>query len=297
MKDKSLQTAKTPKRRKLNKMKREIVKAFQGIPAIKDNNITLYRSLPTNKMESLGPFVFVDYFITQGIKGIGDTPHPHAGIEVISYLFQGESVHKDSLGNTDTLTDGDAQFIKAGKGIIHKETPKRARKGLQLWTSLPPEQKFDDAEYFSFKAAKIPSFKINENEVKVVAGEVNGHEGILPTSRPTILAHIHFVNDKKIVLQVSNQWELGVYIINGKALVAEKGPLNIGDLVVLSNGNDLELQAHGDFPVDVVLLGGEKIDYPLIFDGPFVMDRQENINKAHQNYQTGKMGSLEGVPF
>lgn len=278
-------------------MKREIAKAFQGIPAIKDSNITLYRSLPTNQIESLGPFVFVDYYETKGTKGIGDSPHPHAGIEVISYLFQGESIHKDSLGNTDTLKDGDAQFIKAGKGIIHKETPQRTRKGLQLWTSLPPEQKFDEAEYYSYKANKIPTFKLNENEIKVIAGELNGHKGILPTARPTILVHIHFDNLNAITLLTNDLWELGVYIINGQAMVAEKGPLNIGDLAVLSKGNEIKLQANGDLPVDVVLLGGEKIDYSLVFDGPFVMDSKENIIKAYQNYQSGKMGSLDGVPL
>lgn len=113
-------------------MKRTIEKAYQGIPTIKNGDITLYRALPTNKIESLDPFVFIDYYETKGKKGIGDSPHPHPGIEVISYLFTGESVHKDSLGNIDTLTDGDAQFIKTGSGIIHKETPNRNRKGLQL---------------------------------------------------------------------------------------------------------------------------------------------------------------------
>ena len=78
-------------------MKREIAKAFQGIPAVQDSAMTLFRALPTNQIESLGPFVFVDFYETKGTKGIGDSPHPHAGIEVISYLLQGESVHKDSL--------------------------------------------------------------------------------------------------------------------------------------------------------------------------------------------------------
>lgn len=274
-------------------MKRTIVKAFQGIPAIKDSEITLYRSLPTNQIESLGPFVFVDYYETKGTKGIGDSPHPHAGIEVISYLFIGESVHKDSLGNVDTLTDGDAQFIKAGSGIIHKETPQRTRKGLQVWTSLPPEQKFDKPEYYSYKADKIPSFTVNGNDVKLVSGKVNGHNGILPTASPTVFVHVHFNNSNNVALNVDSSWELGVYIINGKATIGEQGPLNIGDLALLGSGDEVDIKAPGDLPVDVVLLGGQKIDYPLYFKGPFVMDSEENLIKAYQNYQTGKMGSLD----
>ncbi|MBK9212875.1 MAG: pirin family protein [Saprospiraceae bacterium] len=278
-------------------MKREIAKAFQGIPAVQDSAMTLFRALPTNQIESLGPFVFVDFYETKGTKGIGDSPHPHAGIEVISYLLQGESVHRDSLGNTDTLTDGDAQFIKAGQGIIHKETPRRSRKGLQLWTSLPPKQKFEEAEYYSYKANTIPTFKLDENEIKVIAGEISGHKGILPTARPTVLVHIHFENSNEINLPIDANWELGVYVINGQVMVAEKGPLQIGDLALLTEGDEIKLQAFGDLPVDIVLLGGEKIDYPLVFDGPFVMDSKENLAMAYQNYKTGKMGSLDGIPF
>lgn len=278
-------------------MKRTIVEAWKGIPNKKDSDITLYRSLPTNQIESLGPFVFVDYYETKGAKGIGDSPHPHAGIEVISYLFTGESIHKDSLGNVDALTDGDAQFIKAGSGIIHKETPQRTRKGLQLWTSLPPEQKFDAPEYYSYKADKIPSFWVNGNKVKLVSGEANGHKGILPTASPTVLVHVHFDNLNNIVLDVDNNLELGVYIIDGKVTISGQGPLNIGDLALLGNGDEVDLKPMGDLPVDVVLLGGKKIDYPLYFEGPFVMDSPENIIKAYQNYQTGKMGSLDNIPF
>lgn len=274
-------------------MKRNITKAFQGIPAMKDSTITLYRSLPSNQLESLGPFVFVDYYETKGKKGIGDTPHPHAGIEVISYLFTGESVHKDSLGNVDTLRDGDAQFIKSGKGIIHKETPQSSRRGLQLWTSLPPAQKFDEPEYYSYKSDTIPTFTVNDNAIKLVTGSLNGHQGILPTASPTLLAHIHFNNFNKVVLNVEESWELGIYIINGKAIVGEQGPINIGDLALLSNGDEIEVTAHGELPVDIVLLGGKKINYPLFFDGPFVMDSQENIGKAYDNYHSGKMGSLD----
>ena len=274
-------------------MKRTIQKAFQGIPVINDDEITLYRSLPTNLIESLGPFVFVDYYETKGTRGIGDTPHPHAGIEVISYLFSGETVHKDSLGNVDTISDGDAQFIKSGRGIIHKETPQRSRKGIQLWTSLPPEQKLDEPEYFSYRSDTIPSFKINGNDVKLISGELNNHNGILPTAKPTLLAHIHFNNSEEVVLNVDENWELGVYVINGNVSVGEQGPLNIGDLALLNQGDEIVLKPFGDFPIDVVLLGGEKINYPLFFEGPFVMDSRENIIKAFENYESGKMGKLD----
>ncbi|MBL0294605.1 MAG: hypothetical protein IPQ04_10160 [Saprospiraceae bacterium] len=97
-------------------------------------------------------------------------------------------------------------------------------------------------------------------------------------------------------MPIDGNWELGVYVINGQVMVAEKGPLQIGDLALLTEGDEIKLQAFGDLPVDIVLLGGEKIDYPLVFDGPFVMDSKENL-AAYQNYKTGKMGSLDGIPF
>lgn len=276
---------------------RIIVKAFKSSTVINDGDMRLLRSLPTFDIESLGPFVFLDHYQHQSKRGIGDTPHPHAGIEVISYLLDGSVVHKDSLGNVDTLNAGDSQFIKAGSGMLHKETPQSGRHGLKLWTSLPAKNKFDKPEYFSFKADKIPVIELAGNTIKVITGNVNGREGIIPVTSPAVLAHIHFKTGHEVTLKIDETFQLGVYLLEGGIMVGVQGLLVKGDIGLLSNGAQINLKPTRDLPADCIVLGGQKIAEPLIFEGPFVMATIENLNLTKRNYASGKMGTLDGVPF
>lgn len=276
---------------------RTILKAFKSSTVINDGDMHLLRSLPTSNIESIGPFVFLDHYQHRSKRGIGDSPHPHAGIEVISYLLEGSVVHEDSLGKVDVLNAGDSQFIKAGSGMLHKEIPQSGRHGLQLWTSLPAKNKFDKPEYFSYKANKIPQIELNGNIVKVIAGKVNETPGILPTTSPTVLAHIHFKTNNEVILKVDETFELGIYVVQGNIILGVQGPLIKGDLVLLSDGAQINIKPTGDLPIDVIVLGGKKITEPLLFEGPFVMDTIENLKLTKQNYATGKMGTLDGIPF
>ncbi|TAM99220.1 MAG: pirin family protein [Chitinophagaceae bacterium] len=263
---------------------RIIVKAFKSSTVINDGDMRLLRSLPAFNIESLGPFVFLDHYQHQSKRGIGDTSHPHAGIEVISYLLDGSVVHKDSLGNVDTLNAGDSQFIKAGSGMLHKETPQSGRHGLKLWTSLPAKNKFDKPEYFSFKADKIPVIELEGNTIKVIAGNVNGKEGILPVTSPAVLAYIHFKTGHEVTLKIDETFQLGVYVLQGGIMVGVQGPLVKGDIGLLSNGAQINLNPTRDLPADCIVLGGQKIAEPLIFEGPFVMATIENLNLTKRNY-------------
>ena len=276
---------------------RAIIKAFKSSTVINDGDMRLLRSLPTSSIESLGPFVFLDHYQHQSKRGIGDKPHPHAGIEVISYLLEGSVEHKDSLGNVDILNAGDSQFIKAGSGMLHKETPLSGRHGLQLWTSLPSKNKFDKPEYYSYKSDKIPVLELNGNTIKIIAGNINGTEGVLHTTSPTVLTHIHFKTNNEVTLEVNKTFQLGVYVLQGSVMVGTQGPLVKGDLALLSDGEQINLQPTGDLPIDIIVLGGKKITEPLLFEGPFVMDSIENLQLTQQNYISGKMGTLDGVPF
>lgn len=116
---------------------------------------------------------FIDHYRHQSRRGIGDSPHPHAGIEAISYLLEGGVAHRDSLGFKDTLGPGDAQWIRAGRGMWHAEQPSGGRHGLQLWTSLPPAQKLAEPAYASFRAAGIPEIRHAGARVRVIAGSLD----------------------------------------------------------------------------------------------------------------------------
>jgi len=228
-------------------------------------------------------------------RGIDDKPHPHAGIEVISYLLEGGVEHRDSAGFHDRLGPGDAQWIRAGRGMLHAEQPTGGRHGLQLWTSLPPAMKFADPDYASFRAADIPEIHLPGARVRIIAGKVNGTTGPMRNATPTVFAHVYLEAGAEIELDIDAE-ELGLYVLQGE-LETDTDALAPGALVLLGPGGHIKLKAAPELPADVAVLGGDKVDGELVFAGPFVMDTPEHAAQAQRDFLEGKKGRLDGVPF
>ncbi|MFI5445538.1 pirin family protein [Polaromonas sp. UC242_47] len=279
-------------------MQRIIENIFPSERIIDDGDMLLWRALPLDGRTSLGPFVFIDHYRHQSRRGIGDSPHPHAGIEVISYLLEGGVAHRDSLGFKDTLGAGDAQWIRAGRGMLHAEQPSGGRHGLQLWTSLPPAQKLADPAYASFRAADIPEIRSAGARVRVIAGRLGDVTGPMQTTSPTVFAHIRLDPGASVTLPVDAAFELGLYVLDGR-LEGQAGgaPLGSGALALLSAGSSLTLTAATGEGADVALLGGAPVQGAILFGGPFVMDTPERLAQAKRDFASGAMGRLEGVPF
>lgn len=263
---------------------------------IDDGDMRLWRALPVNARESLGPFVFVDLYRHQSQRGIGDKPHPHAGIEVISYLLEGGVEHRDSLGFRDTLGPGDAQRIRAGRGMLHAEQPSGGRHGLQLWTSLPPSMKFVEPEYASIRTVDIPQIDGPGARVRVIAGTVNGITGPMQNAQPTVFAHVQLEPGAQVVLDVDAE-QLGFYVLEGAAEGPAGETLIPGSLGIFGQGDQVTLKSAAGQPANLALIGGVPVEGELVFAGPFVMDTPENAQRAQQDFLTGKMGRLDGVPF
>ncbi|MBN9474012.1 MAG: hypothetical protein ABS43_11375 [Bordetella sp. SCN 67-23] len=263
---------------------------------IDDGDMLLWRALPQRDRISLGPFVFIDHYRHRSRRGIGDSPHPHAGIEVISYLLEGEVEHRDSEGFRDRLDAGDAQWIRAGRGMLHAEQPAGGRHGLQLWTSLPPEHKLIEPAYASFRRDSIPEFELGDARVRVIAGNIGGHAGPMTTTMPTLLAHVRLASGGRTVLPVPEE-ELGLVVLDGQLDLGDGKTLGAGALAVLAPGDSVELRATAQGPADVALLGGPPAQGQIFFGGPFVMDTPERLLQAKRDFASGKMGRLDGVPF
>lgn len=263
---------------------------------IDDGDMLLRRALPVDAQPSLGPFVFLDHYRHHSRRGIGDKPHPHAGIEVISYLLDGEVEHRDSVGFRDRLGPGDAQWIRAGRGMLHAEQPAGGRHGLQLWTSLPPAMKFAEPDYASFRAADIPEIRVPGASIRVIAGKVNDTAGPMRNATPTVFAHVRLEPDAKVDLDIDAD-ELGFYVLEGEVQAPTGEVLGPGTLALFGTGTRIALQAAAAQPASVALLGGDRVEGELIFDGPFVMDTPERIVQAKRDFLSGKMGRLDGVPF
>jgi len=278
-------------------MQRTIESVLPAERIIDDGDMLLWRALPLPARQSLGPFVFIDHYRHRSRRGIGDRPHPHAGIEVLSYLLEGGVEHRDSLGNVDRLGPGDAQSISAGRGLLHAEQPEGGRHGLQLWTSLPPDLKLSDPTYRSFRAADIPEFGEAGARTRVIAGRIGGVEGPMRLASTTVFGHIHLAAGASVTLAVEAGLELGLYVLQGRIQHAGAAPLDTSGLALLGDGDELHLSATDGRGADVALLGGVPVAGMPLFDGPFVMDTPERLAQAKRDFASGRMGRLDGVPF
>jgi redox-sensitive bicupin YhaK (pirin superfamily) len=277
-------------------MDRQITHIVAALDVIDDGDMHLRRALPQPERQSVGPFVFVDHYRHESLRGIGDRPHPHAGIEVISYLINGAVEHHDSFGNVDRLGANDAQYILAGSGMLHAEQPLSGRHGLQLWTSLPPSLNQSAPRYQSLPAAAIPGADDAGRHVRVLAGQVNEWQGPLPLNANGTFAFARVSAGSDLTLGVQAGLELGLYVVSGSVRVGATA-LTTGTLGVLSNGTALTIRAAGETAAEVALIGGDAVTYPLLFSGPFVMDTREKLAQAKRDYAEGRMGRLDGVPF
>jgi redox-sensitive bicupin YhaK (pirin superfamily) len=278
-------------------MDRQIETLLPASRIVEDGDMLLYRALPTPGRVSIGPFVFLDHYRHRSARGIGDKPHPHAGIEVVSYLLEGGVEHRDSAGFRDRLGPGDAQWIRAGSGILHAEQPLGGRHGLQLWTSLPRAQKFAEPAYASYREADIPRVQLPGATLTVIAGRLADAEGPLVLATPTIFALLHLDPGARAQLTVDEAAELGLYILEGALEGPDRSRLGPGILAPLTSGASLSLTASDRGPAIVALIGGLPAETPILFSGPFVMDTQEHLTRAKRDYSSGKMGRLDGVPF
>jgi redox-sensitive bicupin YhaK (pirin superfamily) len=293
----ALEVARLRQRRHVGAMSRRIETRLAAQRVIDDGDMLLHRALPAPDRLSVGPFVFLDHYRSRSARGIGDRPHPHAGIEVLSYLLEGGVEHRDSMGFRDRLGPGDAQWIRAGRGILHAEQPQGGRHGLQLWTSLPPAQKLAEPTYKSWRAGDIPEIRKPGACVRVIAGSVEGVVGPMALATPTVFAHATLEAGTALTLAVDQGHELGIYVLEGALESEGAAPLGAGELAVLTAGPAVVLASTGKQAATVALIGGQPAEGPILFAGPFVMDTPERLRQARQDYLAGRMGRLEGVPF
>jgi redox-sensitive bicupin YhaK (pirin superfamily) len=245
-------------------------------------DFSVLRALPTAKCRHAGPFVFLDHFGPLVVKpGPGIPTHPHAGIEVITYLFTGSQIHSDSLGNVSRVGPGGAQWITAGRGLLHAEKPDPGATlhGIQIWTSLPRAMKRAEPRYQGVQAESVPEFAVDSATIRLLAGQFNGATGPITLAQPALLLHARVPEGAAARIATPAAFEMGVYHLTGQ-------------FDLLTSGDAIELP-----PGEYIVLGGEPAEEPLLFGGPFVMDTQQALLAAQEDYYAGRMGTLDGVPF
>ncbi|MGZ5042310.1 MAG: pirin family protein [Usitatibacter sp.] len=262
---------------------------------------TVRRALPFRERHSVGPWVFLDHFgpmrVTPGEDGVG--PHPHAGIETVTYLLAGRNEHRDSAGHTGIVSKGGAQWMTAGRGIVHAERPlaeseeERTMHGIQLWTSLPRLLKTMEPRYQRISAESIPAAAAKGATVRVVAGEYGAERGPAATLMPLLLWHVTVEPGEAFEAQLPPGFEVAAYVIDGEARAGETRA-RTGNLIVYAGTEGaLRLENAGQGRLEAMVLGGLPAEGPLVFHGPFVMNSVEQVRAAEVAYRTGRMGTLD----
>jgi len=263
---------------------------------------TVRRALPFRERHSVGPWVFLDHFgpfrVKPGQDGVG--AHPHAGIETVTYILSGRQQHRDSAGHTGIVAAGGAQWMTAGRGIVHAETPVPQSEdeftlhGIQLWTSLPRASKLTAPRYQNLTADSIAEVSGEGVRARVIAGELGDAKGPAATLMPTFLWHVRVDAGATFEAPVANGYEAAVYVIDGRAIVGEGTQAATGELAVLEGTTGaLRVKNATAAPLEVMVLGGAPAEGPLVFHGPFVMNSVDQVRAAEIAYRTGRMGSLD----
>jgi quercetin 2,3-dioxygenase len=264
-------------------------------------NFSVRRALPDAGIRSLGPWVFLDHFGPFDIdpSDHGVPPHPHAGIETVTYLMSGTMHHRDSAGHEGMVGKGGAQWMTSGRGIVHAERPmvgEGAAKmhGIQLWTTLPRALKDSAPDYQRIDASQVAEREREGERLRVVAGELDGLTGPARTRMPTLLAHLTLAPGNTFEAAWPRDFEAGIYVIEGSARIhGATDAARTGQFAVLDNeGDAVRLENAGNGRLEVLLLGGTPAEGPLVFHGPFVMNSVEQARAAEKAYMSGAMGWL-----
>jgi redox-sensitive bicupin YhaK (pirin superfamily) len=248
----------------------------------------------------VGPFIFLDHMgpmLLPPGDGVDVRPHPHIGLATVTYLFEGELLHRDSVGSVQVIRPGDVNWMTAGKGIAHSErTPPAVRvgggglTGLQLWVALPRSVEESDPGFSHHERTTLPVIEDGGLRVRVVAGSVLGTRSPVPLAWETMLAEVAM--DAGAVLPVSDRHhERAFYLIDG--IVEIDGQrCGQGALYVLKPGVPVELRAMT--PATLALLGGEPMDGPRHIWWNFVSSSEERIEQARADWMAGRFRPIPG---
>jgi quercetin 2,3-dioxygenase len=254
-------------------------------------------------LTELDPFIHLDQmgevdYAPGEPKG---TPwHPHRGFETVTYMIDGIMDHQDSNGGGGSITDGDTQWMTAGGGILHIETPPEHLvmsgglfHGLQLWVNLPRVAKMIAPKYQDIRGGQAALLTTPDGGglIRVIAGSVAGHDGPGSTHTPINLAHVTLQPGARLDLPWQPDYNALVYVMAGRGSVgAEARPIHMGQLAAFGPGDAIRVDAADT--LDVFVLGGRPIREPVAQYGPFVMNTREELKQAFEDYQKGRLGVI-----
>ena len=259
---------------------------------------------------ALDPFVHMDQMGEveyQPGEPRGTDWHPHRGFETVTYMIDGRFAHQDSHGGGGLITDGATQWMTAGAGILHIETPPAELvesgglfHGIQLWVNLPKQDKFAAPRYQAIEGTDVALLSSDDGGalIRVIAGQLDGHHGPGVTHTPITMAHSTIQPGARLNIPWNRDYNALVYVLSGRGSVGPIAhPIEQGQLVVLGPGDRITVAAAPSQEsrrpaLEVLILGGRPIREPVVHYGPFVMNTKAELIEAVEDFQAGKFGSV-----
>jgi len=271
----------------------EVKKIIRALNASDGAGVKLKRSIGTPEADYIDPFLMLDEFGSENKEDYvaGFPPHPHRGIETVTYMLQGEFEHEDSTGSKGKMAPGDVQWMKTGRGIIHSEMPAMAGGkllGFQLWINMPAKLKKNKPEYLYIKNNELGVHKDSEKTVKVIAGKYEKAEGPQTNHNvEPIYFHVVLNEKKEFKSEIPEGHNSFIYLLKGQLKIGEKehNKTNDSNLILLERGNKLTVKANKK--TEFLFIAGKPIGEPIARGGPFVMNTKAEILEAIQDYNNG----------
>ena len=282
---------------------RTIKKQHRAIDAPIADLVT-YRALPTDSVEHIDPFLFLNHHGPQVYRprnnGLPFGPHPHRGFETVTFILEGDILHKDSSGHESVIEAGGIQWMTAGSGLIHAEVSSDRFKQtggpleiLQLWVNLPAKDKMVAPRYIGLQKEEIPTVTLADGAViHAVSGQWAGTAGAVQPLADVQLAWVELPAAARLTLPIAAARNIFFYVVRGTVLVNGTEAKSRQLVEFNHDGDELTIDA----PADALVLLGHALpfDEPIVSYGPFVMNTEAEIQQAYRDYKRGTFGTWDG---
>jgi quercetin 2,3-dioxygenase len=273
---------------------RTIERLITGQPTSDGAGVKLTRVLTQDLQRRLDPFLMLDAFGSDSandyIAGFPD--HPHRGFETVTYMLAGRMRHRDSAGNEGLLQSGGVQWMTAGRGVIHSELPEQSEgrmEGFQLWLNLPAKDKMNAPWYRDIQSAEVPEWRGDGVLARVIAGSTHDVQGAVQRdgTEPLYL-DVHLDAGASFEQRLPESHNAFVYVYRG-GLQMDTQPVPVQRMAILGNAGDGVHLTAGPEGARAILIAGKPLKEPIVQYGPFVMNTQQEIFKAVEDFRAGKL--------
>lgn len=259
--------------------------------------VKLVRVLGTTTTDEFDPVLMLDSFDSRNPADYtaGFPMHPHRGIETISYVSRGKMVHRDSLGNEDSVSDGEVQWMNSGSGIMHEEMVPATEHllGVQLWLNLPAKEKMSKPSYRHIGVSSIEEIPFPGGKIRILAGVYEGHQGHQGEHLPLDYYDIHMEAGSEIALKTEPDASVMLFTLLGEVCVEDER-IEEKTAVKLTEGSCVRIKS-GAEPVQVLYMSSKALNEPVAWSGPIVMNTKDEIVAAYSDLRNGTFVRDEAV--